>query len=232
MPLLVLAEVRRAWARSRGQSLAPTTLASRGVRFLLGVACAPVYLRRATELGAGVRTLGAPHVDNRGHLAIGCGTLLHSEPVAVQLMVGEGARLDIGADGFLNYGVSVCARASIRIGDRCLLGPYARLADSEFFELGGTSELGCSQPITLEDDVWVGAKATVLPGVTIGRGAVVGVAALVTEDVEPFTVVAGVPARLVRRLDPRRFTPSTSRASSSSKYPQRRSLESQATGAS
>ena len=53
-------------------------------------------------------------------------------------------------------------------------------------------------PITIEDDVWLGAGATVVGGVTIGRGSIVAAGSVVTRDVEPFSVVAGVPATLVR----------------------------------
>jgi len=52
----------------------------------------------------------------------------------------------------------------------------------------------------IEFGSWIGAKAVILPGVTIGRGAVVGAGAIVTKDVPPFTVVAGNPARIVKEL--------------------------------
>jgi len=58
--------------------------------------------------------------------------------------------------------------------------------------------------ITIEDDAWIGAGAIILDGVRIGRGAVVGAGAVVTRDVAPHTVVAGVPARLVRRIQRQR----------------------------
>jgi maltose O-acetyltransferase len=58
------------------------------------------------------------------------------------------------------------------------------------------------RPIVIEDDAWLGAGVIVLPSVTIGRGAVVGAGAVVTRDVPSFTVVAGVPARPVKKLVP------------------------------
>jgi acetyltransferase-like isoleucine patch superfamily enzyme len=56
-------------------------------------------------------------------------------------------------------------------------------------------------PIVIEDDVWVGFQAVILPGVTIGHGSIVGAGAVVTKDVEPYTVVVGIPARPLKRRD-------------------------------
>jgi len=56
-------------------------------------------------------------------------------------------------------------------------------------------------PITVEDDVWVGGSVVVCPGVTLGKGCVVGAGSVVTKNVEQYTVVAGNPARLLRRID-------------------------------
>ena len=53
----------------------------------------------------------------------------------------------------------------------------------------------------IEDDVWVGAQSVILKGVTIGRGAIIGAASVVTRDVPPYAIVAGVPARVIRRLE-------------------------------
>lgn len=58
-----------------------------------------------------------------------------------------------------------------------------------------------SKPIVVDDDAWIGMNAIILKGVTIGRGAVVGAGSVVTKDVEPWTVVAGNPARIVKRLE-------------------------------
>ena len=55
-------------------------------------------------------------------------------------------------------------------------------------------------PVTIEDDVWIGANATILGGVTVGKCSVVAAGSLVNKDVEPYTVVAGVPARVIKRI--------------------------------
>ncbi|MDP2295568.1 MAG: acyltransferase [Pseudolabrys sp.] len=56
-------------------------------------------------------------------------------------------------------------------------------------------------PVKIGDDVWIGVNAVILPGVTIGNGAIVAAGAVVTEDVAPFTMVGGVPARVLRKFD-------------------------------
>ena len=61
---------------------------------------------------------------------------------------------------------------------------------------------GMNAPVIIEDDVWLGTNAAVLPGVTVGRGAVVGAGAIVTRDVEPYGIALGVPARVVRKRLP------------------------------
>ena len=66
-----------------------------------------------------------------------------------------------------------------------------------------------ARPIHVERNVWIGFDACVLPGVTIGEGSVVGTRSVVFEDVPPYTVVAGNPARLIRRLEPGVRAPST-----------------------
>jgi len=54
--------------------------------------------------------------------------------------------------------------------------------------------------VIIEDDVWIGEGAAILPGVVIGRGAIIGTNAVVTKDVDPYTVVGGVPARIIKKL--------------------------------
>lgn len=55
------------------------------------------------------------------------------------------------------------------------------------------------RPVVIDDDVWIGSRVTILPGVHIGKGSIIGAAAVVTHDVEPYTIVGGNPAKLIKK---------------------------------
>lgn len=102
----------------------------------------------------------------------------------------------------VDVGEYVVIRASggVTVGSRVLIAAHAVIASRQHpttLPRWGVTEDG---PITIEDDVWIGSGAVLLPGVTIGRGAVVAAGAVVTGDVAPFTVVGGVPARLIKQI--------------------------------
>jgi acetyltransferase-like isoleucine patch superfamily enzyme len=187
------------WQKWRREEAVPLRVRVRKARQYLGsLLTAPLYLSSASVCGTHVRTQGRPRIENDGQLRIGHRTLLRSTPVPVELAVGVGATLQIGDAVRVNYGASIAAVASILIGDRVRIGPYAMIVDSDFHELHDRQQRPVGRPVIIEDDVWIGAKASVLKGVRIGRGAVVGVGAVVTRDVPAGAIVAGVPARIVR----------------------------------
>jgi acetyltransferase-like isoleucine patch superfamily enzyme len=194
-----LAKVRR------DRALGWRVIVQRGVRYLWELATGRLRLRAANAVGARARTLGRPRIDNAGRLEIGADVLIRSVNVPVELGTGPEGLLRIGDGVRINYGASVAAYRSISIGDRVRLGPYVMIVDTDFHDPYERSKRPPAAPVVIEDDVWIGAKASVLKGVRIGRGAIVGVGAVVTRDVEPFTVVGGVPARLLGRLDPSRL---------------------------
>jgi acetyltransferase-like isoleucine patch superfamily enzyme len=180
-------------------------LVRKGTRYLWELASARLRLRAVDVLGAHARTLGRPRIENLGRMELGRDILLRSVNVPVELCTGPGGVLRIGDGARLNYGVSIAAQAAVTIGARARIGPYVMIVDSDFHDPYVRTRRPAPRPVVIEDDVWIGAKASVLRGVRIGRGAIVGTGAVVTRDVEPFAVVAGVPARVVDRLDPARF---------------------------
>lgn len=117
--------------------------------------------------------------------------------------VASGARIVIGDD----VGVSGCvivATKSIKIGHRVLVGSGALIVDSDLHPQDKMLRQrepwnkGACAPIVIGDDVFIGTRAIILKGVTIGPGAIVGAGAVVTQDVPAGAVVAGNPARVVR----------------------------------
>lgn len=119
-------------------------------------------------------------------------------------LVGQG-ELTIGPRSFIGAGTIIVAVERISIGADALIAAYATIRDHDHrIELGKpfNSQGLTTAPIEIDDNVWVGTKATVLKGVRIGRDAIVGAHALVTADVEPRSIVGGVPARVLRNLGP------------------------------
>jgi maltose O-acetyltransferase len=114
-----------------------------------------------------------------------------------------GYNVAVGDDFFANYGCVFLDATSISFGDRCMLGPgvhvYAVTHPIDPDERATGRERG--RPVTVRDDVWIGGRAVLNPGVTVGDGAVVASGAVVTEDVPARTVVGGNPARVIREIE-------------------------------
>jgi acetyltransferase-like isoleucine patch superfamily enzyme len=194
---------REKWDRDSGIPL--RTRAKKASEYALSLALAPLYLRDVTTLGQGVRTLGKPRIDNQGQMVIGDGTLLRSVLVPLELATAPGSRLTIGKRCSLNYGVSIGCTERIEVGDRVRMGPFVMIVDSQFHDLHDRQRRPPPSPVRIANDVWIGTRSSVLPGVSIGRGAVIGAHSLVNRDVPPFTIWGGVPAKQIGQIDPKKF---------------------------
>ena len=111
-----------------------------------------------------------------------------------------GKNIKIGKRVFINAGCQFQDQGGIEIGDDVLIGPQTIIAtlnhDPNPEKRGGM----IPKPVKIGNKVWLGARVTICPGVTIGEGAIVGAGAVVTKDVPPRTVVAGIPARVIKRV--------------------------------
>jgi acetyltransferase-like isoleucine patch superfamily enzyme len=107
-------------------------------------------------------------------------------------------RIDLGDRVFVNRGTVITARTDIQIGDDVLIGPYVVVNSGDHNYFDPTQPIGsqghAAGPITIGNDVWLGAHCSILRGVKVGDGAVVAAGAVVIDDVPPRTLVAGVPA--------------------------------------
>ncbi|MCX8046375.1 MAG: 2,3,4,5-tetrahydropyridine-2,6-dicarboxylate N-acetyltransferase [Anoxybacillus gonensis] len=126
------------------------------------------------------------------------------EPVAIirdQVQIGDNAVIMMGA--VINIGAVVGEGTMIDmnavLGGRATVGKNCHVGAGAV--LAGVIEPPSAKPVIVEDDVMIGANAVILEGVTVGKGAVVAAGAIVTEDVPPYTVVAGVPARGIKQID-------------------------------
>lgn len=112
-----------------------------------------------------------------------------------------GKNITIGKNVFINSGCHFQDQGGIVIGNGTLIGHNVVLATINHALAPSENRKNCYAPINIGDNVWIGSNATVLPGVTIGEWAVVAAGAVVTKDVPPYTVVAGVPARYVKAVE-------------------------------
>lgn len=113
--------------------------------------------------------------------------------------------LAIGDDVTIGQGVMLIVGGGIKIGNRTMIGHGSKLISVGHQIPPNRGQMRFSgpeqAPIFIADDVWIAAQAVILPGVTIGEGAVVAAGAVVTKDIPPFAVVGGVPAQLIRIRD-------------------------------
>jgi acetyltransferase-like isoleucine patch superfamily enzyme len=118
--------------------------------------------------------------------------------------LGGGRNIAIGTGTFINtnarFGVP---KERVTLGNRVQIGPNVSFetVSHGLVYVPGEGRGDVVKPISVEDEVWIGAGAIITGGVTIGRGAVVAAGAVVTKDVAPMTVVGGVPARLLRVIN-------------------------------
>ncbi len=138
-----------------------------------------------------------------GRLQIGPHVLL--EPNVWITMPGD-ARVMIGEGTFLNMGAMIAAEQLVEIGDHCMLANGCFVSDSSHryddpnrpitwqgFESKGPTRIG--------DNCWLGAHVVVTSGVSIGERCVIGANSVVTKDIEPYSIVAGAPAKLLRKVE-------------------------------
>jgi acetyltransferase-like isoleucine patch superfamily enzyme len=160
-----------------------------------------IRLGRNVYLDEGVYLHACP-----GGIEIGDDTLVmhHAELHVYNFRDLPHAGIRIGRDGLIGEFCVIRGPGGVKIGDRVYLSPAVHIYSSNhvfqdpdvcFIDQGVTT-----QGVLIEDECWIGAMVVILDGVTIGRGSVVAAGAVVTQDVPPHSLVAGVPARVIRNL--------------------------------
>ena len=113
-----------------------------------------------------------------------------------------GFNIRIGSDFLANYNCVILDVAPVTIGDHVMLGPNVAIytAGHPVHPLSRRSGYEYGRPVTIGDDVWVGGNSVLLPGVTVGSGAVIGAGSVVTRDIPDNVVAAGTPCRVLRAI--------------------------------
>lgn len=112
-----------------------------------------------------------------------------------------GKNITIGKNVFFNTGCSFQDRGGISIGNGSMIGMNVTIATLNHGLSIETRNITYPSPVMIGENVWIGSNATILPGVTIGDNTVVAAGAVVTKDVPENTVVAGVPAKVVKKIN-------------------------------
>ncbi|MDE5562493.1 MAG: sugar O-acetyltransferase [Clostridiales bacterium] len=111
-----------------------------------------------------------------------------------------GQNITIGKNVFINSGCCFQDQGGIQIGDNVLIGQQVVIATLNHDLIPSKRANMLPAPVKIGNGVWIGAHATILAGVTIGDGAVIAAGAVVTKDVPAFTVVGGVPAKIIKTV--------------------------------
>lgn len=197
--------------------LSPRTV----LRLLVDRLVAPVWLRlRGVRVGRRCRFHGLPiaTMTPTAQIVLGDDVVIRSRPGSndagmshptILAALAPDSSIVIG-DGAGISGASIVARRSVTIGKRVLIGAGACVWDTDFHPLAAErrrvhqTRHAASAAVHIEDEVFIGARALILKGVTVGAQAVVGAGAVVTRDVAPGTIVGGNPARVLGTVEAQR----------------------------
>jgi maltose O-acetyltransferase len=114
-----------------------------------------------------------------------------------------GKNIHVGDDFLSNYNLTILDIAPVNIGNNVMIGPNVDIytVNHPMTAQGRRDYLGKGSPVTIGNDVWIGGKVTITPGVTIGNNVVVAAGAVVTKDVPDNVLVGGVPAKIIKKLE-------------------------------
>lgn len=170
---------------------------------------------KGLTIGKEVTIWGKPIIDvrNGGNIIIGDQVLLSSMNVGyhinmfgpVKLYADKPMAKIVIHEHTQIYGSCLHAFSSIEVGKRCLIAANCQIFDgnghNSGIRNGRINVCDDSKKIIIEDDVWIGANSIILPGVTIGKGSIIGAGSVVTKDVPSMVMAAGNPFRIVKSIE-------------------------------
>ncbi|MBB5317221.1 acyltransferase [Tunturibacter empetritectus] len=178
-----------------------------------------LHKKESCLLGEGAHLHPSSRVENNQAKREAIVIAARSQILGQLLVLGHGGIIKIGESCFVGEHSRIWSADSIAIGDRVLISHNVNIHDHnahslsaekrrlhiiEIFSKGHPVHLEdvASAPIVIEDDAWIGFNSTILKGVRIGRGAIVGAATVVTKDVPAYAIVAGNPAKTIGHAEP------------------------------
>jgi len=131
------------------------------------------------------------------------GTVGENPTVLPVFNCDNGKNIHVGKNFLANYNVTILDIAPVHIGDYVMIAPNTLITtvNHPMNPSGRRKHLGIAKPVTIGNDVWIGANVTILPGVTIGNNVVVAAGAVVTKEVPDNVLVGGVPARIIKEIE-------------------------------
>ncbi len=173
---------------------------------------------RQSTMADSVKILPTARIENLANkpnlISIGKNSVLRGE----LLIFAHAGEIHIGEDCYLGEGSRVWSSESVKIGNRVYISHNVNIHDTNSHSLNpqrrhehfmeimsiGHPQINNidiqSQPVYIEDDVWIGFNSTIFKGVTIGKGSVIGACSVVTKDVPEFVVVVGNPAKVIKKI--------------------------------
>lgn len=131
------------------------------------------------------------------------GTVKNNASVQPFFNCDNGKNIHVGEDFLANYNVTILDIAEVRIGDYCMIGPNTLITTvgHPISPKGRRERKAQGTPVKIGNDVWIGGNCTILPGVTIGNNVIIAAGAVVTKDVPDNSVVGGVPAKVIKKIE-------------------------------
>jgi galactoside O-acetyltransferase len=161
-----------------------------------GIATYPDFVERLKSIGDKVKFATGVTIIDPEHLSIGDNTFFN---VGVHIQAGPG--VTVGSE--THFAPFCVLYGPLEVGNKCAVAAHTVFASvghtHDDPEVAFVDAPAQSKKIVVEDNVWIGANAVIIGGVRIGTGSIVAAGAVVTHDVQPYSVVGGVPARLLRK---------------------------------
>jgi acetyltransferase-like isoleucine patch superfamily enzyme len=169
--------------------------------------CEPLFRRLCWRVGARMRLDGdLPLVLGDGRITLGDDVTIGNRcAFYVVRNLFEMPELIIGSRTTINWMTEISVECRVEIGDDCQIAGETKIFDNNshavHYRDGRRMTRADVAPIRIEDHVWIGMRSMILKGVTIGRGSVVAAGSIVTQDIPPMSIAAGIPARVVRSIE-------------------------------